>query len=149
MSPMNATQLSRAISERANHEESDTGSVVAAFNQDGHVLIQRRHDSGKWTLPGGHAMAGEKPEQTASREFKEETGLETGALSHLGTAKTAAGHEVHVFRAIVSGQPSTGHDPDNEAQKFQWLDPKSDTSMIPWHHEPDVALGFLGIPQSR
>ncbi len=45
------------------------------FNNGGKVLLQKRGDFGKWGFPGGAIELGEKPEEAAIREFKEETGL--------------------------------------------------------------------------
>ncbi|GAB4542310.1 MAG: hypothetical protein Kow0063_34120 [Anaerolineae bacterium] len=51
------------------------GANVAIFNDEGRVLLTRRQDNGLWCLPGGHMDIGEKIDQTATREAREETGL--------------------------------------------------------------------------
>ena len=46
--------------------------------QDGRVLLVRRRfepRAGAWCIPAGFMEAGETPEQTATRELQEETGL--------------------------------------------------------------------------
>jgi ADP-ribose pyrophosphatase YjhB (NUDIX family) len=50
---------------------------VAAIIVNGadEVLLQRRGDSGHWSLPGGAVEPGEEPAQAVVREVFEETGL--------------------------------------------------------------------------
>lgn len=58
------------------------GSIVIILNKDGHILLQQRTEpAGKWGLPGGLMELGESPEETATREVFEETGLEVKNLS--------------------------------------------------------------------
>lgn len=38
------------------------------------------HGEGTWTMPGGKLHYGEKPQDGAKREVKEETSIETGSL---------------------------------------------------------------------
>lgn len=48
------------------------------FNPKGQVLLGKRlskHGTGTWAPPGGHLEFGESPQQCASRELFEETGL--------------------------------------------------------------------------
>jgi ADP-ribose pyrophosphatase YjhB (NUDIX family) len=54
------------------------GALV--FDADGRVLLQRRSDDGVWSTPGGAMEPGERLEDTARREVREETGLELGPL---------------------------------------------------------------------
>lgn len=50
------------------------------------LLIRRRHDpfAGCWALPGGFIDMDETLEQSARRELKEETGIESGRMIELG-----------------------------------------------------------------
>lgn len=45
-------------------------------NQDGHVLVNREHDSKTWSLPGGGYEHGETTEECLKRELREEVGYE-------------------------------------------------------------------------
>jgi 8-oxo-dGTP pyrophosphatase MutT (NUDIX family) len=47
---------------------------VVAVDESGAVLLQRRSDSGSWSIPGGRMEPGETIRQTAIRETREETG---------------------------------------------------------------------------
>ncbi len=50
---------------------------VFIFNPDGEMLLVRSHKwHGKYVVPGGHVELGERIEQAAVREAKEETGLD-------------------------------------------------------------------------
>jgi 8-oxo-dGTP pyrophosphatase MutT (NUDIX family) len=57
------------------HEESF--GVIPLKQEDGHwmVLLINHKKGGYWAFPKGHSEPGELPEQTASRELFEETGL--------------------------------------------------------------------------
>ncbi len=59
-----------------------TGTSGAIFNDDGHVLLVKRSDNGRWCLPGGYAEVNMSPEDNCRREVWEETGLrvEVGSL---------------------------------------------------------------------
>lgn len=59
--------------------------------KDHKILLGKRHDDpikassalhgeGTWTMPGGKLHYGEKPQDGAKREVKEETDIETGQL---------------------------------------------------------------------
>ncbi|HET7385311.1 MAG TPA: NUDIX domain-containing protein [Nocardioidaceae bacterium] len=45
-------------------------------DQSGAILLQRRSDSGYWSIPGGRMEPGETVRETAIRETREETGFE-------------------------------------------------------------------------
>jgi 8-oxo-dGTP diphosphatase len=81
------------------------------------LLIRRGHapDAGRWSLPGGRALAGESPHETARREAFEETGLALAIGSALGTAElvgTAASYLVTNFAATrtAGAVPCAGSD---------------------------------------
>ena len=50
---------------------------IFIFNQTGELLLLKSHKwPGKYVVPGGHVELGERIEDTAIREAKEETGLD-------------------------------------------------------------------------
>lgn len=51
------------------------GSCVLVFNEEGHLLLQKRTDSLDWGTLGGSMEPGESLEETAARELYEEAGL--------------------------------------------------------------------------
>ena len=62
------------------HESA--GAVVIV---DGRCLVLRRGD--EWLLPKGHLEAGERPEDAAVREVREETGLDVRIMGSIGTTR--------------------------------------------------------------
>lgn len=59
------------------------GVTIVPVYSDGDVVLVRRHDTGKWSLPGGLVDWGEDITTTAIRELKEETGLELVKIKKL------------------------------------------------------------------
>jgi bis(5'-nucleosidyl)-tetraphosphatase len=53
------------------------GVIPLSLDKKGYTVFMIRHGEGHWGIPKGHPEFGEKPLQTAQRELKEETGLET------------------------------------------------------------------------
>ncbi|MEQ4208440.1 NUDIX domain-containing protein [Actinopolymorpha sp. B17G11] len=51
------------------------GAEVLAFDDAERLLLMRRADTGRWSVPGGCAEPGSTFAQTAIRELEEETGL--------------------------------------------------------------------------
>ncbi len=82
-----------------------------------------RRDNGKWTLAGGHAAPGETTHESATRELREETGLD-GVQIEPAHHDTYGDVHVHLF---VGQHPGTDHDassdPDHEFVTFKFLDP--------------------------
>jgi ADP-ribose pyrophosphatase YjhB (NUDIX family) len=60
------------------------GASTLVVDDSGKVLMQRRGDSGNWSLPGGVMEIGETLEECAVRETKEETGLDVEITGLLG-----------------------------------------------------------------
>ncbi|WP_433524729.1 NUDIX domain-containing protein [Nocardia pseudovaccinii] len=60
------------------------GGSALVVDGDGAILMQRRSDSGNWSLPGGIMEIGETLEQCVIRETKEETGLDIEITGLLG-----------------------------------------------------------------
>ncbi|MET9789462.1 NUDIX hydrolase [Streptomyces canus] len=51
------------------------GVSAVVLDDDGRVLLNRRSDTGKWSLIGGIPEPGEQPAACAVREVEEETGV--------------------------------------------------------------------------
>jgi ADP-ribose pyrophosphatase YjhB (NUDIX family) len=60
------------------------GAVTLVLNEENHLLMMRRTDSGHWGIPGGAVELGEVIEEAAKRETREETNLEIGEMSLFG-----------------------------------------------------------------
>jgi 8-oxo-dGTP pyrophosphatase MutT (NUDIX family) len=69
------------------------GACVLASDEFGRILMQRRADSGNWSLPGGVMELGETIAETAVREVREETGLDIELTGILGLY-TEPGHVI-------------------------------------------------------
>ena len=79
--------------EKDSVARSAIGAACAIFDGDGRVLLVH-HTYGRlnWELPGGLGEAGEAPNETASRELLEETGL-TAELDRLSGVYFEPGHD--------------------------------------------------------
>ncbi|WP_030613946.1 NUDIX hydrolase [Streptomyces fulvoviolaceus] len=66
----------RTLRESIGHEPLWLPGVSAVvFDDAGRVLLNRRSDTGKWSLIGGIPEPGEQPAACAVREIHEETGV--------------------------------------------------------------------------
>ncbi len=72
------------------------GIGVIAFKGDRVLLAQRGKPPriGMWSLPGGAQHIGERAEEAARRELREETGIEVGPLT-LAAVVDAVTHDDH------------------------------------------------------
>ena len=107
-----------------------------------------RSDNQKWTLPGGHANPGETPKETASRELKEETGLEGIQLEDARNdqlGKESDRVHVHLFTGVCpeGKKLNATSDPDSEFVTYKFLDPSNHNNM---HIDSDrnILLHHLG-----
>ena len=55
--------------------EYSCGSIPFFQGPYGYRFLIIQHQEGHWGFPKGHIEKGETPEQTATREFQEETGI--------------------------------------------------------------------------
>ena len=59
-----------------NYEKSCGAIVYRKYHGNTEILLVRSIKSGHWSFPKGHVEEGETEEETASRELKEQTGLD-------------------------------------------------------------------------
>ncbi len=60
------------------------GCGVLIENREGKVLLQKRSDTGEWCVPGGALELGETYTEAATREIREEVGVEVSDLKLFG-----------------------------------------------------------------
>jgi 8-oxo-dGTP pyrophosphatase MutT (NUDIX family) len=130
-----------------------TGRHVVFFHESagavvmitGRCLALRRADRDEWVLPKGHLEDGERPEDAAIREVREETGLEIEVLAPLGMTRYEFGSrrehhkQVRWFLArTVGGQLKT------EARFAQaWLLDRDEAQSILSHEADRRIVGRL------
>jgi 8-oxo-dGTP pyrophosphatase MutT (NUDIX family) len=104
-------------------------TAILVFNKGGHVLLQKRDniptilEPGKWDVWGGHCRAGETPEACASRELREEIGVEitdSTALKFLMT-RSVDGRAESVFAYLFKAE---GIPPVYEGERAEWFAPE-------------------------
>lgn len=73
------------MSQQPLSQEHSAGGIVYKIDNDGiKIAVIYREFHQDWTLPKGHLEEGESPEQAAIREVKEEVGLDTNIIKHIG-----------------------------------------------------------------
>lgn len=111
-------------------EEVSAGGLVLQHTEQGwHAALIARYDRrGRliWSFPKGHIEPGESPEQAATREVREETGINGEVAAPLGIIDfwfVMDGRRIHktvhhfVLRAL-SGELSTD---DVEVTEVEWV----------------------------
>ena len=74
-------------------------AAVALFDGDGRILLLRRKDNDKWTMPGGTMDFGESLGQCAVREVREETCFDIEITALIGTYT-----DPHILIAYSDGE---------------------------------------------
>lgn len=114
------------------NETSAGGAIVSVKNGQAYIaVIARRNRGGRleWCLPKGHLEGVETPEEAAIREISEETGITGRILRHLATidywfsGSDRRVHKVvhHFLLEALYGDLTTLNDPDQEAEKVEWV----------------------------
>lgn len=107
------------------------GCSALIFNEGREkILLMRRTDNGKWSLPGGALEAGESVAEACLREVKEETGLDVEIVRFVGVHSDPNrllvypdGNRYHLISLafelrVVGGNLIT----NEEASEFLWSD---------------------------
>ena len=83
------------------------------------LAVERHNEPGKFAFPGGKRERGETPKEGASRELREETGIEAGELVHI-YADADQSVEPYFVRAYYAPKWSGVPRPSEEGA-VEWL----------------------------
>lgn len=103
---------------------------IFIFNPQGQLLLLESHKwPGKYVVPGGHVELGERLEQAALREAKEETGLDVYDLEFINFQQfiydPAFWKPRHfIFFDFVARTESAEVVLNEEAQAYIWVNPR-------------------------
>lgn len=103
---------------------------VFIFNRQGEVLLLQSHKwPGAYVVPGGHVELGERIEEAAVRETKEETGLDIYDLEFINFQQfiydPAFWKQRHfIFFDYAAKTDSTEVVLNDEAQGYIWITPQ-------------------------
>ncbi|MEN3202127.1 MAG: NUDIX domain-containing protein [Atribacterota bacterium] len=88
--------------EKATVVRSSGGVVIRKRCSSFEVLLIRKHNSSFWTLPKGHLEEGEREEEAAIREVREETGCVPRLGPKLGEIAYTYERNSHLFEEHVT-----------------------------------------------
>lgn len=103
---------------------------VFIFNPQGKLLLLESHKwPGKYVVPGGHVELGERLEQAAVREAKEETGLDIYNLEFINFQQfiydPAFWKRRHfIFFDFAARTDNAEVTLNEEAQRYIWVEPR-------------------------
>ena len=108
-------------------------AAVALFNSDGNILLLRRKDNDKWTMPGGTLDFGESLTHCAIGEVREETGLNIRITGLIGTYTDPRiliaytdGEVRQEFTFVYAAEIESGDlKIDDESKEASWVSLKS------------------------
>ncbi len=104
-------------------------TAVALFDSHGNILLLRRKDNDKWTMPGGTLDFGESLTDCAVREVREETGLQIRITGLIGTYSDphvliaySDGEIRQEFTLVYAAEIESGDlQIDHESKEIKWL----------------------------
>jgi 8-oxo-dGTP pyrophosphatase MutT (NUDIX family) len=131
--------------------EHSAGGVVVRGGADCVVIVPtRRAASGArvLTLPKGHVDPGETPAQAATREVREEAGVEGRLVGELGTVRywymrdgrRIAKHVDFFLFEYLGGDPA---DHDHEVEQAQWMPLEEAATALTYGGERQMAARAL------
>jgi 8-oxo-dGTP pyrophosphatase MutT (NUDIX family) len=127
------------------------GGVVVRGDRDGRevALVHRpRYDD--WTFPKGKVIAGERDEEAALREVREETGIDAEILRELPsvdyTHRSGAAKSVRYWLMRETGGT---FDPNDEVDRLRWLPPAEAATLLTYGRDRVVLDAAVSATDSE
>ena len=109
------------------------GVAVVVHDSRGRLLLVRDRDSGEWGLPAGAIEPSESPRDAASRELREETGIDCRSLElvaglggesfrHTYPNGDVVEYSIFVYRGIAQDAPMPGPQDDREIVELRFFE---------------------------
>lgn len=123
-------------------KDSNRAAIALVTDSEDNILMGKRNDSGKYTVPAGGIKIGECPYMGMMRELKEETGLDAKNIK-LIQCKKAGNTLLYLFKIDVDldQEIDTSQDPDEECETWEYLDPNTVVNEL--HHPLDRNLALI------
>jgi 8-oxo-dGTP pyrophosphatase MutT (NUDIX family) len=124
------------------------GGSALVVDEQGRILLQRRADSGNWSLPGGTMELGETLGGAVVRETREETGFDVELIGILGiytdprhVIAYADGEVRQEFVVVFTARPVHGVlAVSDESTEVAWVDP-ADIGDMQMHESVRLRIG--------
>ncbi len=136
-------------------EVSAGGLVISESNPSLIALISHKNRGGglDWVIPKGHVELGENYLQTAVREIREETGIESKILEKIGEIsysfkigpKRIRKTVHHYLLQQIGGSLNAHSDPTGEVVDVQWFDVGTLEEVLAHENERKIAQRALEI----
>ena len=103
---------------------------VLVYDEQGRIFLARSHKWGDlWVVPGGHLEWGEKLEECAKREVKEETNLDIDSILLIDVQESVFSTQFHakkhmVFLDYCARALNKDVVLNDELQEYRWVSPK-------------------------
>ena len=101
------------------------------------ILLVHRPRYDDWSLPKGKAEPGERPEDTALREVREETGLRCRLGAEVGRTRyrDARGRKKEVRYWLMQPLGGGRFEPNAEVDEVRWCSPRDAGSILSYDHD--------------
>ena len=136
-------------------EVSAGGLVISESNPSLIALISHKNRGGglDWVIPKGHVELGENYLQTAVREIREETGIESKILEKIGEIsysfkigpKRIRKTVHHYLLQQIGGSLNAHSDPTGEVVDVKWFDVGTLEEVLAHENERKIAQRALEI----